>query len=124
MKNKLIGLSSGAILMLSPLFAFAQGACTGLAGNGTVEGIICKIGDIFSIIIPILIVLGVLFFVWGVVQYVISSEEEAKKKGRDRMIFGIIGLVVIVAVWGLVWLVMETFGIGPGNAPPTPELNY
>ena len=127
MKNKLISLLSGCVLMVVPLFASAQGACTGtgLAGNGTIEGIICKIGDIFSIIIPVLIVLGVLYFVWGVVQYVISSDEEAKKKGRDRMIFGIIGLVVIVAMWGIVWLVLETFGLGAGaTPPPAPSLDY
>ncbi len=127
MKKNLIVLSS-SVLSFMPLMAFAQntgGKCTGV-GLGTVEGIICKIGDIFNIIIPILVIAGVLFFVWGVVQYVIANDEEAKKRGKDRMIYGIIGLVVIVAMWGLVGIINNTFGLGVGTqAPVTPSVpNY
>ncbi len=125
MKKTLIGLS-GLTAVFLPMVAFAQGGCGG-TGNvpGTIEGMICKIGDILSIIIPILIVLGVLYFVWGVVQYVISDDEEAKTKGRDRMIYGIIGLVVIVAMWGLVRLVISTFSLDADNTPlPPPGVQY
>ncbi|MEK7060347.1 MAG: pilin [Patescibacteria group bacterium] len=123
MKKKLIGLSS-IVLGFSPLLALAQptgGRCSSVAEFGTVQSIICKIGDIFDIIIPILIIAGVLFFIWGVVQFVIASDEEAKTKGRNRMIYGIIGLVVIVAMWGLVGIINRTFGLGVGTtAPITP----
>jgi hypothetical protein len=112
-----------------PLMALAQvqntgGRCSGV-GLGTIDGIICKIGDILSIIIPILVVLAVVYFIWGVVSFVISNDEEAKTKGRDRMIFGIIGLVVIVAMWGLVGILNNTFGLGAGTAAPNlPQLPY
>ena len=114
MKKKLIVLSS-SVLSFMPLIALAQptgGRCSSVEQFGTIQSIICKIGNIFDIIIPILIIAGVLFFIWGVVQYVIAGDEEAKKKGRDRMIYGIIGLVVIVAMWGLVGIVNRTFGLG------------
>ena len=57
------------------------------------------------------------YFVWGVVQYVIAGGEEAKKKGKDHVIFGIIGLAVIVSLFGLVNIVVKTFKIGGVNAP-------
>ena len=107
-------------MSLSPVVAFAQstgGRCTGI-GLGTIEGIICKIGDILNIIIPILIVLGIVFFVYGVIMFVISSDEEAKTKGRDKMIMGIIGLAVIIGMWGLVKILSNTFGI-ENNLTPT-----
>jgi uncharacterized membrane protein YidH (DUF202 family) len=66
-------------------------------------------------IIPLLVGLGVIVFVSGVVQYVIANEEEAKTKGRDRMIYGIIGLVVIASVWGLVSIVVQTFSLDQGS---------
>lgn len=118
MKKKLIALS-GFGLALAPFVALAQttgsfNSCTGI-GFGTIEGILCKIGDILNLVVPILIALGVVYFVWGVISYVIGSDEEAKKKGRDRMIFGIIGLVVIVALWGLVRIVTNTFGVSTGS---------
>ena len=73
--------------------------------------IICKFGSILNSLIPVLIALGVLYFVWGVVNYVIGDDEEAKKKGRDRIIYGIIGLAVIIGLWGLVNLVVRTFNL-------------
>lgn len=63
-------------------------------------------------IIPILIALGVVYFIWGVVQYFIGGGEEAKKKGRDRIIYGIIGLAVIVSLAGLINIVVSTFHLG------------
>lgn len=117
MKKKLIGLSS-VVLGFGPLVAFAASCTPGLEASGTIQGIICKIGNILDTLIPILVVLGVVYFIWGVVSYVIGDDEEAKKKGRDRMIYGIIGLVVIVAMWGLVGIVINTFGVGVGGGGP------
>ena len=55
-------------------------------------------------------------FIWGVVQYVINGEEEAKKaKGKQFMIWGIIALAVMVSVWGLVSILTHTFGISSGK---------
>lgn len=111
MKKKLITLS-GFVLTFAPFVALAQNA-TGCDSVelGTIQSIICKLGNILDTLIPILVVLGVVYFVWGVVTYVISSDEEAKKTGRNRMIYGIIGLVVIVAMWGLVGIVKRTFDL-------------
>ena len=118
MKNKLIVLS-GFVLGLAPVVALAQVTTGGNpatcgapgTGVGTVQGLLCKIGEILNAAIPVLIALGVVYFVFGVITYVIASDEEAKKKGRDRIIFGILGLVVIVAVWGLVAILRNTFGL-------------
>lgn len=63
-------------------------------------------------VIPLIFALAVAMFVWGVVQYVIKSDEEAKKeKGRQFMVWGIIALAVMVSVWGLVRILGNTFGI-------------
>lgn len=63
-------------------------------------------------VIPLIISLALAMFIWGVVQYVINDQEEAKRaKGRQFMIWGIIGLTVMFAVWGLVKIIGTTFGI-------------
>ena len=118
MKKKL-GVLSGIVLGSMTVIALAQNAvgCSSVQ-LGTIQSIICKIGNILDTIIPVLVVLGVVYFVWGVVSYVISGDEEAKKKGRERMIYGIIGLVVIVAMWGLVGIVTKTFNLN-GSANVT-----
>lgn len=117
MKKKLIVLSS-MVASSAPFLVFAQVGTTGttsgqcdISQTGTLFGLLCRFGQLFNAVVPVLIALGVLYFVWGVVQYVISSDEEAKKAGRDRIIFGIIGLAVIIGLWGLVNFLRNTFGL-------------
>ena len=76
----------------------------------SIADIILIIYGLLQLLIPLLVTLGVVYFIWGVVQYVIGGGDEAKKKGRDRMIFGIIGLVM----WGLVVVVINTFNLQGG----------
>ncbi len=116
MKKKLV-LLSGYFLGLAPVVALAQGVQTAGSSstncdygtNGTLFGILCRVGQFLNSIVPVLIALGVVYFVYGVITYVLSGDEEAKKAGRDRIIFGIIGLAVIIGMWGLVNLLRNTF---------------
>ena len=118
MKKKLFLLSS-VFLGFAPIVALADvtvgGAsgcdAAGLATSGTLFTLLCQFGRLLNTIVPVLIALGVVYFIFGVVSYVIASDEEAKKAGRDRVIFGIIGLAVIIGVWGLVNLLRNTFGL-------------
>ena len=129
MKKKLIVLS-GFVLSLAPVVALAAvSAGTATCGGGTITdlgSVLCKIGQLLNAVVPVLIALGVVYFVWGVITYVISSDEEAKKAGRDRIIFGIIGLAVIVALWGLVGILTNTFGLTGSNTGniTLPTINY
>jgi len=105
--------------LLAPVAVFAQGVSVSgsstsgcnLTQSGTLLDIFCRIGQILNSIVPILIALAVVYFVWGVVSFVIASDEEAKTTGRNRIIFGIIGLAVIIGMWGLVNVLRNTFGL-------------
>ena len=85
--------------------------------------IMCKISSILNATIPVLVTLGVVYLVWGIVQYFIGNSEEAMKKGRDRIVFGISGLAIILVLWGLVYLLINTFQVGGGRAPTGEEIN-
>ncbi len=115
MKKKLSFLTGLGLSML-PLAALAQITTSGANSTGcntqTLGGYLCLIGSLLNKVVPVLIALGVVYFVWGVISYVISDDEEAKEKGRNRIIFGVIGLCVIVGVWGLVAVLRNTFGLG------------
>jgi hypothetical protein len=118
MKKKLMILS-GFVLVLAPVVALAQVSTGGstsvcdstLATSGTMFTLLCRFGQLLNAVVPVLIALGVLYFVWGVITYMIAQEEEAKKAGRNRIIYGIIGLAVIIGIWGLVNLLRNTFGL-------------
>src|SRR3990167_921860 len=126
MKKKLIVLS-GFVLGLAPVVALAQTgtAPTVCATNITkIQDLFCKISELLNVVLPVFVALGVVYFVWGVVSYVISSDEEAKKTGRDRIIYGIIGLAVIIGVWGLVNLLRNTFNLNNQQVITLPTVPY
>jgi len=131
MKKKLVILA-GSVLGFAPFIALAQpstgmtGGTPTVCGSGqitTIQGLLCKFSELLNAVLPVLIALGVVYFVWGVVSFVISDDEEAKTAGRNRIVFGIIGLAVIIGVWGLVAIVRNTFGLNNVqqiNLPTTP----
>ncbi len=80
-------------------------------------GLIAKAQSILNSLIPVMVGLGLVYFIWGVVQYVIADAEEVKKTGKNRIIYGIIGFAVIVGLWGLVNIVANTFSVGDKSAP-------
>lgn len=96
-------------ILFVPMSAFAQ------TSTGAI-GILRVIQDIANIVIPILITIAVIWFIYGVIKYVIAKDEGVKEQGRNAMISSIIGLFVIVSVWGLVAVIGNTFGIGRDNA--------
>jgi hypothetical protein len=94
-------------------FGLAFGVTPFLALAADAFSIITKINQILSLVIPVLITLAVVYFIWGIIQYTLSTDEEKKKKARGMIINGLIGLFIIVAFWGIIRLVTNTFGVGP-----------
>jgi hypothetical protein len=71
-------------------------------------------------IVPTVFFLAVAIFVWGVVQYWINAEDEAKREqGKKLMIWGLIAVTVILSIWGLVNILGGTFHLE--NAAPPPQ---
>lgn len=60
-------------------------------------------------LVPLLIGLAVVVFVYGVLLLVLSEGGEKKEEGKAFMFWGIIGIFVMVSVWGLVSVLKDTF---------------
>jgi uncharacterized membrane protein len=86
-----------------------------LAATSTVDTILMKLIGWLNYIVPALITIAVIYFIWGVISFMTSSDEEAKKMGRTKIINGLIGLFVIVAFWGIIGLLQRTFDIRSGT---------
>lgn len=108
----------GSVLAASPLFVFAQ-VQGGSIANNDIWNILDLIAKLLRYAIPLLISLAVVWFIWGVIQYTISSDEEAKKGARGKIIQGLIGLFVILCFWGIISLVSNTLGIGADQLDPS-----
>lgn len=103
-------ISFGSVLAFTPFLVFAADA----------RSIILTLHTLLNYIIPVLIAIGVVYFIWGVVQYTMSTDDEAKKGARSKIIQGLIGLFVIVSFWGIINVFTNTFGVGPVKGPTPP----
>ena len=102
-------------LFVAPFMAFAVDPLGTEVGGPTIFNILGTISSILNIVIPILITLGVIYVIAGVIKYVTASDSDGQAEGRTMIISGIIGLFVIVSIWGLVAILNSTFGINQGG---------
>ena len=109
-----IAVSAGVV---APMFAFAADVFT----------VLVVIESIISRIIPIIIAVATIVFLWGMVMYITASGDE-KKAGTAKgyISAGLIGLFFMMAIWGIVRALSNTFGIqgegipaGPGFTRPS-----
>lgn len=126
MKKKLAFIGASATAFLLPAVTFAQNAAVSCANNiyaKGIEDVICRIYRIIKIIIPVLILGAVAWFIWGIIQFLTAHDAEEKGDARGMMIHGIIAFAVILGLWGLVNILLSTFGLegsnvgGPGALP-------
>ena len=88
-------------------------------GKEDIGGAFGAIGGVLNTIIGILFVLATVIFLWGVIQFIASSgSEEGRKKAKGIMTWGIIGLAVMAAAWGVANILIDFF-VGTGTQGPT-----
>lgn len=134
MKKTLSKILIGSVGFLTPIFVFAQNQQAGRAlnsqsSNGAGSGVLNLLNEIETVIgaiIPILIGLALLAFMWGILLYLFSGGK--KEEGRMFMIWGIVALFVMTSVWGLVAIVRSTVlsdsnsnQLNPADIPQAPQ---
>jgi hypothetical protein len=112
-------------MFLMPTMALAQyNTSSGSAQNAT--GLLATVYSIVTQLTYIIVAVGILVFIYGVVMYVIAGSEDKKEHAQRIILWGVIGLFAIVAVWGLVAFLANTTGVGSntgsGNLPCPPGI--
>lgn len=74
---------------------------------------VAKVNDIILFpFIALLIGVAFLIFLWGCAQYIFNADNEsARSEGKQHILFGIIGLVVIVSAYAIIQIAVGTFGL-------------
>jgi len=104
MKINLLKKISLGTIAFSPFFVLASG--------DNLNTVIINIARLIQDgVIPIVIGLALLTFLWGVMKYGTSRDEATRKESIAIIINGIIVLFVMVSVWGLVWIFASFFGV-------------
>ncbi len=104
-----------------PRFAFAQSA----PDYSYWTTLIKEVGALFDLLTALFTALALLFFFWGLALFILKAgSEEGRAKGRVRMVWGIVALFVIVAVWGLVQLLFQISGASENKTYGPPSVQY
>ncbi len=78
---------------------------------------------IINPIIFFLFALAMVFFLYGVAQYLLNPDnEEVRSTSKTHMIWGVIGLFVMIAVFGIMRLILGT--VGGNNIKVQPNGDY
>ena len=88
----------------------------GWAGEQSLQ-LIDRFIQILNALIPLIIGVALVGFLYGVAKFILCADDSSKREeGRQLMIWGVIGLFVMVSVWGIVNVVAQTFGIGASRS--------
>ena len=99
------------VLSFFPLLAFAFPT--------DLRGAVDFVLEYINILVYILSLLTFLVFVWGLTMFIFNADSATNnKKGKDLMIWGIVGLFIMLSVWGIIEFAKSQFGFGGGTVVP------
>ena len=106
----------GSILKVMTAIALVPTAYAATAIPAPVLTFIGKIStEILNPIIAIMFSLALVYFIYGVAAYIWNPDnEEARATGRKSMLWGIVGMFIMVSVFGIMRFLISSVGADPG----------
>jgi hypothetical protein len=95
--------------------SFAASACS-FVGVQTFKVLVeTLIRCLLTPVAGLLVSLAVIFFLYGVFKFISAEEsEQIRSEGKEFMFWGIVGIFVMVSLWGLVGVLQNTFMLDTG----------
>ena len=106
MKKNMKKIIVGALLF--PVFAFA-------ADVSNITSLINSFGGIINQIVPLILAVTVVYFIWNVAHFVMSGNAgvEAKRtEAINNIIWSIIAMFIMISIWGLIGILKGSFQFG------------
>lgn len=119
--KKIVYLLSSAGALTLPFVASAQFEPTAGEFGVLMADILTFVN---TYVIPFIIGIGFLVFVWGMFQYFIAggANEEKKESGKSLMIWATLGFVLIIIFWGVLNLLTGSSGLEGQNILNVPTV--
>ena len=116
MKNKATIAGFGTFLLAVPSITY------GFLHGTNLFTLLLVFSGLIKMIVPVIIGLAVLFFLWGLMRYILQTDSvEGRAAARQIMFWGVITIFVMVSIWGFVNVLDGLFGLNTG-APTYPKL--
>ena len=89
----------------------------------SLNDVITVFTNLLNLAFPVIVGLAVIFFIWSVFKYITSAgDPESRSTATGHIIAGIIGIFVIVSVWGLVNVLRNTLNLNGSATVNNPVL--
>ena len=70
--------------------------------------------EFFSPLYQLIVMITFLYFLWGVLRFIIvfrkGEDADAKKQGQNHMLFGLIGLFIVLSIGGFIKWIQNLVG--------------
>ncbi|MFW0870883.1 MAG: hypothetical protein ACKKL4_00245 [Patescibacteria group bacterium] len=97
-----------AFLFFLPAVVFADAITI---DQGVIQLINNFINAIINPMIVLLIAAALLLFLWGLLRLMIDLSNGGKgEEGKRHMLWGLVGLIVMISVWGIINLIANSIG--------------
>jgi uncharacterized membrane protein YidH (DUF202 family) len=89
--------------------------------TAAMNGFIGKIDTlIINPLILFLFALAMVYFLYGLLEFILNQENEEKKtSGKSHMIWGVIGIAIMLGTWTIMGMLINTLGISQVTVTPT-----
>lgn len=109
---------AGSIALFAPVIAFAQSP--GNVGTRDIGGLYTFIQGAMNAATVLIMGAAAVYFMWGVFQFMRAEGEEGRTEGRNKIIYGLIGIAIMASLWALVTFITNTAGGSTGGTPIAP----
>lgn len=75
--------------------------------------------QIINPLILFLFALALVFFLYGMLEFIMNqSNDEKKTTGKSHMLWGIVGITIMMGVWTILNIILSTLNIPKGQIDP------
>lgn len=116
------------VFVFSATFVFAQGNTSGvcsLRGVSNFKDLVqAVIGCFLRPAVYLIIAMSIIAFLWGTFKLlIVDADSKDKGPAKNFMFWGIVGIFVMVSLWGLVNVLSRTFNLGTDITPRPININ-
>ncbi len=92
-----------------------------LAAAEGIKGLISDVGNVMGIMQPILLGLSVVYFFWGIGQFILhdAGSEKTREDGKRKMMWGVIAIFVFISINGILGWFGDLIGISVSPSTPS-----
>ena len=83
--------------------------------NGGIDVLNRFIQYVINPAMQLLFAAALFYFMWGMMMFLWSLDEGEHTEGKQHMLWGVIGMFIMVSVWGIIQIIENSFGIGRQN---------